>query len=71
MLRAVITIAAVLFAGVGVAYVLVQFGCIGTNPPFVAYCGHNVVGAYIVLAIAAWFVLGTLIVGIRSFRSNQ
>jgi len=71
MLRAITTTVLVVDAAVGLAFGLVEFGCLGTNPPFVAYCGHNVVGALIVLSIALSFILGTLVVSIRAFRNNE
>jgi hypothetical protein len=71
MARNLVAFALVVIGGAAIAYCLVQFGCLGINPPFVAYCGHNVIGAFIISAVAAWFVLGILFVSIRAFRSNQ
>lgn len=46
-------------AGPGAA-VFVFVGCIGSNPPLLACCGHNPFGRAIVVALAAWFVFGTI-----------
>lgn len=71
MLRAIVTVVGILVAGVAIAFGLAYLGCIGANPPFASVCGHNVFGAILVLSIAAWFVLGTIVVGIRAYRNDE
>ena len=55
MFRTIGTVVVVLVAGVGIAFGLVQVGCVGANPPFVAYCGHNVIGALSTLRLVAGY----------------
>ncbi len=67
----ILTILAVLVGGIIAAIVFVLVGCIGSNPPLVAYCGHEPFGPAILVAFAAWLVLGTIAVGVNAFRKNE
>jgi len=70
-LRTIGTVAAVLVGGAAVSVGLVSFGCIGANPPLVAYCGHDPITPVVIVSLAVWLVLGTLFVAIRGIRNNE
>ena len=70
MLRALVIIG-IIIVGVGIAFGIVALGCVGEHPALGTMCGHNLFGSIIVLSFAAWFVLGTLVVGIRAIRNNE
>lgn len=71
MVSRILTIAGVAFGGIIAASLFVTIGCVGANPPLIAYCGHNPFGPAILVAITVWFLLGTIVLGLRALRSNK
>jgi hypothetical protein len=69
-MRTVAVVLGVIIAGFCIAVGVTLFGC-SADGPLVAYCGLYPIGALIWVSLAAWFLLGTLVVGIRALRKGR
>ncbi len=63
------TAVALVLAGPTAAFVALYLGCLGSNPFFGVWCGHNFYLSFAALTVAVWFVIGPAVAVISWLRS--
>jgi hypothetical protein len=67
MLRGLLKVVLVLFAGPLLAIGTLSLGCLGSDPPLGMVCGHNAPLSFVALTLGAWLVI-VVVLSIRSAK---